>query len=92
MAGENVAGYAMWERVDATLGVIHEVAVHPAHRRRGIGGALATFAVGQLRPTERIELLVVDDNPAERVHERLGFEVVEELVFMARRGAGASKG
>ena len=84
--GEHVAGYAMWERVDDGLGLIHEVAVHPTNRRRGIGTALAAFAVNRLRPlTSRIELVVMDHNPAQRLYERLGFQVVEDDVFMARR-------
>ena len=78
-----VAGYAMWERTEDGVGVIHEVAVHPDRRRLGIGAALTMFAVERLRPaTSRIELVVLDDNPAQRMYERLGFEVVEDLVFM----------
>lgn len=78
-----VAGYAMWERTEDGVGIIHEVAVHPAHRLLGVGTALTTFAVERLRSsTSRIELVVLDDNPAERLYERLGFEVVEDLVFL----------
>ena len=82
-AGEDVVGYAMWEIVPDSLGLIHEIAVHPNHRRRGIGSALTAFAVGQLRQAERIELLVVGDNPAQKMYAALGFEVVEDVVFMA---------
>ena len=79
----HVAGYATWERTEDGIGVIHEVAVHPARRRLGIGAALTVFAVERLRSaTSRIELVVLDDNPARRLYERLGFEVVEDLVFM----------
>ena len=79
----HVAGYAMWERTEDGVGVIHEVAVHPARRRLGIGAALTIFAAERLRSaTSRIELVVLDDNPAQRLYERLGFEVVEDLVFM----------
>ena len=78
-----VAGYAMSERTEDGVGIIHEVAVHPAHRLLGVGTALTTFAVERLRAsTSRIELVVLDDNPAERLYERLGFEVVEDLVFL----------
>ena len=83
--GERVAGYVLWERVDAAVGVIHEVAVHPDHRRLGIGSALTRLAIDRLRPvTSRIELLVVGPNPARLMYERLGFEVVEEVEFLAR--------
>ncbi|MDE0692491.1 MAG: N-acetyltransferase, partial [Gammaproteobacteria bacterium] len=82
----HVAGYAMWERTEDGIGVIHEVAVHPNHRRLGIGAALTMFAVERLRPvTSRIELVVMEENPAQRLYERLGFEVVEDLVFMHRQ-------
>ena len=78
-----VAGYAMWERTEDGVGVIHEVAVHPAHRRRGIGAALTMFAVERLcSAMSRIELVVLDDNPAQRMYERLGFEIARDLVFM----------
>ena len=90
-AGVAVVGYAMWEIVynlvrvgGAPLGLIHEVAVHPDHRRRGIGSALTAFAVSQLRQVPHIELLVVGENPAQAMYAALGFEVVEDVVFMAR--------
>lgn len=83
-AGGDVVGYAMWESARDDLGLIHEVAVHPDHRRRGIGSALTAEAVRQLRPADRIELLVVGENPAEEMYARLGFEVVEDVVFMVR--------
>lgn len=85
--GERVAGYALWERVGDAVGVIHEVAVHPDYRRRGLGSALTRLAVDRLRPvTSRIELLVVGPNPARLMYERLGFEVVTEVEFLTRVG------
>ena len=84
-AGRDVVGYAMWEVAGDNLGLIHEVAVHPDHRRRGIGSALTAFAVHQLRGARRIELLVVGENPAQTMYAALGFEVVEDVVFMARQ-------
>lgn len=77
----DVAGYALWEVFDDGTGVIHEVAVHPRHRRRGIGTALTAFAVRHLRDrARRIELLVMDENSARRLYERLGFAVAEHVV------------
>lgn len=95
-AGEDVVGYAMWEIVGDNVGMIHEVSVHADHRRRGIGSALTTYAVrhllcegpaprAPLREARRIELLVVGENPAQEMYAALGFEVVEDVVFMARR-------
>ena len=83
--GERVAGYVLWERVDNAIGVIHEVAVHPDYRRRGMGSALTQLAIDRLRPvTSRIELLVVGPNPARLMYEGLGFEVAEEVEFLTR--------
>ena len=84
-AVEDVVGYAMWEIVPSNLGLIHEVAVHPDHRRRGIGSALTAYAVRQLRQARRIELLVVGEDPAQEMYAALGFEVVDDVVFMVRR-------
>ena len=75
----------MWETVPSNLGLIHEVAVHPDHRRRGIGSALTAYAVSQLRQARRIELVVVGENAAQQMYAALGFEVVEDVVFMARQ-------
>ena len=44
-----VVGYASWELLPNGCGVIHDVGVHPAHRRRGIGAAATAFAVQSLR-------------------------------------------
>ena len=84
--GDDVVGYASWELLPNGGSVIHDVAVHPAHRRRGIGAAATAFAVQSLRPcAARIELLVMDRNPAERIYERMGFEVVEDTVNLGGR-------
>ena len=83
---DDVVGYASWELLPNGCAVIHDVAVHPAHRRRGIGAAATAFAVQSLRPcARRIELLVMDRNPAERIYERMGFELVEDTVNLGGR-------
>ena len=83
---DDVVGYASWELLPNGCGMIHDVGVHPAHRRRGIGAAATAFAVQSLRPcARRIELLVADRNPAERIYERMGFEVVEDTVNLGGR-------
>ncbi|MDE0661422.1 MAG: GNAT family N-acetyltransferase [Gammaproteobacteria bacterium] len=75
---DDVAGYVLTSRPPEG-GVIEEVAVHPAHRRRGLGEALTLAAIASLGD-RTITLVVMDDNPARRLYERLGFAVWEERV------------
>lgn len=75
---DEVAGYVLASRTPE-LGVIDEVAVHPAHRRKGLGAALVLKAIQSLGD-RTITLVVMDDNPARRLHERLGFALWEERV------------
>ena len=74
----DVAGYVLTSRPPEG-GVIDEVAVHPAHRRKGLGEALTLAAIRSLGD-RTITLVVLDDNPARRLYERLGFAVWEERV------------
>lgn len=79
LAGNSeVAGYVLASRTPE-LGAIDEVAVHPAHRGKGLGAALVLKAVQSLGD-RTITLVVIDDNPARRLHERLGFALWEERV------------
>jgi ribosomal protein S18 acetylase RimI-like enzyme len=53
--------------------------VHPEHRRRGIGRALVEHSLGEARRLGFDALmvnLVFESNPARRLYEDLGFEVV----------------
>jgi ribosomal protein S18 acetylase RimI-like enzyme len=75
-AGAEVAGFAMYERLDDETGYLGIVAVAEAYRERGIGAALtlrvakALFAEG----VERVDLKTDDDNSAAiRLYTRLGF-------------------
>ncbi|MDE0422857.1 MAG: GNAT family N-acetyltransferase [Gammaproteobacteria bacterium] len=81
----DVAGYVLTSRT-ADSGVIDEVAVHPAHRRKGLGEALTLTAIRSLGD-RAITLVVMDDNPARGLYERLGFAVWEERfdLVLARR-------
>ena len=74
----DVAGYVLASRTPE-LGVIDEVAVHPAHRGQGLGEALVLQAMQSLGD-RRISLVVMDDNPAQRLYERLGFALWEDRV------------
>ena len=76
-----VAGYVLTSRTPES-GVIDEVAVHPSHRRRGLGEALVLTAIQSLGD-RMIVLVLMDENPAIRLYERLGFAVWEERVDLA---------
>lgn len=67
----------------ADAGVIDEVAVHPAHRSKGLGAALVRFAIKSLGDRS-ITLVIMNENPARRLYERLGFVVVEEHLDLVR--------
>lgn len=69
-------GYVLTSRTP-DAGVIEEVAVHPAHRSKGLGEALTLAAMRSLGD-RTITLVVMDDNPARSLYERLGFAVWEE--------------
>ncbi|MGY5882961.1 N-acetyltransferase family protein [Modestobacter lacusdianchii] len=53
--------------------------VHPAHQGRGVGTALVghLFAHAEAAGVDRVELTVLDGNPARRLYERSGFTLVE---------------
>ena len=81
----DVAGYVLTSRTPEA-GVIDEVAVHPAHRRKRLGEALTLAAIRSLGD-RTVTLVVMDDNPHRSLYERLGFAVREERVdlVLARR-------
>ena len=81
----DVAGYVLTGRPPEG-GVIDEVAVHPVHRRKGLGEALTLAAIASLGD-RTITLVVLDDNPARGLYERLGFVAWEERIdlVLARR-------
>ena len=72
----DVVGYVLLSRTTES-GVIDEVAVHPSHRRRGFGEVLTQWAIRVLGE-RTITLVVMDDNPARFLYEKLGFVVWEE--------------
>jgi ribosomal protein S18 acetylase RimI-like enzyme len=78
-AGCGLAGAALcWN-----TGFVKDLAVHPKHRRRGIGHALLlhVFSEFQRRGTPAVALKVDANNPtgAVRLYERLGMRVAERL-------------
>ena len=72
----DVVGYVLMSRTNAH-GEIDEVAVHPAHRRKGLGEALTQWAIDSLGD-RTITLVVMDENPARYLYEKLGFVVWED--------------
>ena len=58
---------------------IHTICIVPEHQRKGIGTEVLRRAVAQAREQKiSLYLSVLKVNPARRLYERLGFEVIEE--------------
>ena len=77
-----VIGYVMASRT-AVIEEIEEVSVHPDRRQRGIGEALVRTVI-QNAGNRVIELTVLEDNPAIRLYERLGFQIHNEMIVFNR--------
>jgi ribosomal-protein-alanine N-acetyltransferase len=75
--------------VVGSVGVVTEVSVVPAHRRRGLARALLTRALGALlaRGVETVRLQVRDGNaPAVALYESLGFRTLKAHVRYRESG------
>jgi mycothiol synthase len=82
--GDDVIGYAHVDVTDAVAGSAAEMAVHPAHRREGVGGALVSAALDE-SPDGRLRLWAHGEHPAATaLAHRLGF-VRERVLFQMRR-------
>lgn len=80
VAGSVLCGY------DGHRGWLYSVAVHPAYRKQGLGGALVRFAEQALteKGCVKINLQIADGNEAVAAfYETLGF-VVEKRVSMGK--------
>ena len=80
----DVVGYVLLSRA-TEYGAIDEVAVHPSHRRIGLGEVLTQWAIRNLGD-RTITLVVMDENPARYLYEKLGFVVWEERFDLIRPG------
>jgi mycothiol synthase len=81
---DQVVGYAHVDVTDPVAGSSAEMAVHPEHRRRGLGRALVEAAVDE-SPDGRLRLWAHGEHPAATALARgLGFERVRVL-FQLRR-------
>ncbi|MCY3858927.1 MAG: GNAT family N-acetyltransferase [Gammaproteobacteria bacterium] len=78
---EDVVGYVLVSRT-TEQGVIDEVVVHPAYRGKGLGQILTQWAIDELGE-RTITLVVMDENPARFLYEKLGFIVWEERFDLA---------
>lgn len=88
-ARERVGFVSLWR--DNDIGGVHigDIQLEPQFRNRGIG-ALAierVFAIARSRGLREVTLNVFRDNPAIRLYERMGFEVIDHGIdkFKMRR-------
>ncbi|MBE2314976.1 GNAT family N-acetyltransferase [Solirubrobacter sp. CPCC 204708] len=68
-------GFTLVRRWEEAVAYVEELAVHPDHAGRGLGGALltATFAAARANGYRHVTLSVASDNPnALRLYERVG--------------------
>ncbi len=63
-------------------GMIWHVAVHPDHRRQGIGEALVQRARAEQYGIERLEAWTRDDRWVQQWYERLGFAQIESYLHV----------
>ena len=73
--GDRVSGFVVYSQV-LDEGSIHNIAVHPAHQKRGLGRLLLESAVAQLQQADaRLCLLEVrrSNKAARRLYEDNGF-------------------
>lgn len=70
-----IASDVNWVSIHGRVGAIHELVVHPRHRRRGIGKELVVRAIKrfEMEGLKRVELWVGLGNSAVRFYEKLGF-------------------
>ena len=87
--GEDAAGFVL-SRGAADEEELLLIAVHPAHRGRGLGSTLLMrfVAAAKSRGGRRLFLEMRDGNPAEALYRRHGFEQVGCRRAYYRRGSG----
>ena len=82
--GGTLAGYAHVDLTDVVAGASAELVVHPDHRRRGVGAALAGQVLG-LSTDGRLRLWAHGSHPAAaELAQRLGFTRARALFQMRR--------
>jgi len=71
------------------VGRYQHVVTAPAHRRRGVAGALVAVAgrAGLAGRADRVVIVAVADSPAARLYRRAGFEVQSEMIDLCRKPA-----
>ena len=78
---DEIVGFTILQMKGAFVGYIQTVGVLPGWRNRGIGSRLVAFAEARIfREAPNAFICVSSFNPgAQRLYERLGYEVVGEL-------------
>jgi GNAT superfamily N-acetyltransferase len=75
--GEPVGLWKLWRQPEVWW--ILQVQLMPAHQGHGIGAALIRDLIDEARAARvALQLKVLKINPAQRLYERLGFEIVGE--------------
>lgn len=90
VAGAEAIGFAL-SRGAAGDEELLLIAVHPAHRGKGVGDTLLArfIADARRRGAERLFLEMREGNPAETLYHRHGFSTVGRRRHYYRRGSGA---
>lgn len=84
LAGQPL-GRLYWRAIDAEEAALIDVSLIPQARGRGLGTALMSMLVSQAdRLGQSIGLHVEPDNPARRLYERHGFELLSDNGVYAR--------
>jgi mycothiol synthase len=82
--GDQVVGYAHLDVTDEVAGPSGELTVHPDHRNRGIGRALAAELV-QLSPDGRLRLWAHGEHPGAAAMAKAGGFVRSRVLWQMRR-------
>ncbi len=92
IAGSGFAGprSAAEGRGEGSIGRFQDVMTLPAHRRRGLAGALLATAAGDAfaAGVERVAIVADPGGAAARVYERVGFRAIEHTASACRYPSG----
>jgi ribosomal protein S18 acetylase RimI-like enzyme len=81
LLGKEIAGFTILVMQGALVGYIQSICVAPEHRNQGVGGQLMKHAEDRIfSESPNAFIMVSSFNPdAERLYNRLGFEIIGEL-------------
>lgn len=76
---ERVLGYIIWRSIAGEVHIIN-IAVHPEHRRKGIGKRLLEFCIEKEKDAEYVVLEVRASNiPARNLYKNYGFREIATI-------------